>query len=73
LGDVIDVAAERSRLEREIAKLDGEIIRIDKKLANEQFTARAPAEVVAENRDKRAEYEQSRSKLSEAMDRLATM
>jgi valyl-tRNA synthetase len=73
LGDVIDIDQERARLSGEIKKLDGEITRIDKKLANEKFVSRAPAEVVEENREKRAEYQQSRSKLSEAMERLAAM
>ena len=55
----------------EIDKLDGEIGRIDSKLANENFTARAPAEVVAENRAKRTEFAASRERLVEALERLA--
>jgi valyl-tRNA synthetase len=73
LGDVIDVGQEKARLAREIDKIEGEIGRIDKKLANESFVSRAPAEVVEENRDKRSEYELSRSKLSEALQRIAAM
>ena len=73
LGDVIDVAAERDRLGREIDKLDGEIGRIDSKLANENFTARAPTEVVAENRAKRTEFTASRERLVEALERLAAV
>ena len=50
IADVIDVAAEKGRLEKEIAKLDGEIAKIDKKLSNPGFLAKAPAEVVEEQK-----------------------
>jgi valyl-tRNA synthetase len=70
LGGVIDLEQERARLGREIARLDGEIRRIDGKLANENFIARAPAEVVEENREKRSEYQGARLRLLEAMSRL---
>ena len=70
LGAVIDLDQERARLGREIARLDGEIKRIDSKLANESFVARAPAEVVEENREKRSEYEGARLRLAEALNRL---
>ena len=73
IGDVIDIDQEKARLAREIDKIDGEIGRIDKKLANQNFIAKAPAEVVEENREKRAEYQQSRVKLSEAIERIAAV
>ncbi|MEL0013353.1 MAG: valine--tRNA ligase, partial [Alphaproteobacteria bacterium] len=55
LADVIDLEAERARLSKEIEKLDKEIIGYDKKLANENFTSRAPEEVVEEQRERRAD------------------
>jgi len=73
LGDVIDVGQEKSRLERELAKLDDEIGKLEKKLANEKFVSRAPAEVVEENRERLAGLTQSRHKLAEAFDRLSTI
>ncbi|MBS0279374.1 MAG: valine--tRNA ligase, partial [Proteobacteria bacterium] len=55
LGDVIDFAKERARLEKELKKAEDEIGRIDAKLSNEQFVSRAPEEVLTEQREKRAE------------------
>ena len=71
VGEVIDIAQEKSRLERELQKLAGEIGKIDAKLANENFVARAPEEVVEEQRERLAELRQSRDRLAEAIDRLA--
>ena len=71
LADVIDIAQERERLTREIAKLAGEIEKIDRKLSNEQFTAKAPPEVVEEQRERKAEAEQAHAKLAEALKRVA--
>ncbi|MBT5941619.1 MAG: valine--tRNA ligase [Rhodospirillaceae bacterium] len=71
LSGVVDVSEEKARLEKEIAKLDSEIERIDKKLANENFTSKAPAEVVEEEKVKRTDYESSRVKVEEALERLS--
>ncbi len=73
LGGVIDVDQETARLAREIDKVEGEIGRIDKKLANRNFVAKAPPEVVEENREKRAEYQQTRTTLTEALQRIAAL
>ena len=45
LEGVIDLAAERTRLEKEMAKVDADIKRVDAKLGNADFVARAPEEV----------------------------
>jgi valyl-tRNA synthetase len=73
LEGVIDFAAERSRIEKELAKLDGEITRLEKKLGNEKFVANAPADVVAEQREKLADYAQQKAKMGEALERLQGM
>jgi valyl-tRNA synthetase len=73
LVGIIDVDAEKERLAKEVHKLDDEIGRIDKKLANDSFVSRAPADVVEENREKRADYVRSRARLSEALERLAVL
>ncbi|MPY70227.1 MAG: class I tRNA ligase family protein, partial [Alphaproteobacteria bacterium] len=72
LGDVIDIVQEQARLRKEIEKLDGEVGKLDKKLSNENFVARAPVEVVEENRERRAEYLSARERLAAALRRLET-
>ncbi len=71
LADVIDIAEERKRLARQIEKVEGEIAKIEKKLANENFIARAPEHVVAEQRERRAEAEAACKRLAAALARLS--
>ncbi|TBW37982.1 valine--tRNA ligase [Siculibacillus lacustris] len=71
LEGVVDVAAERVRLKKEVERLIQEIGRIDKMFANPQFMAKAKEEVIEENRDKREEYVARRAKVEEALARLA--
>jgi len=70
LAGVVDVAAEVARLEKEIAKAGAEIAKQDAKLSNEKFLAKAPAEVVAEQRARRDEAAARRGKLEEAAARF---
>ncbi|MBL8690366.1 MAG: valine--tRNA ligase [Rhodospirillaceae bacterium] len=70
LAGVIDLAAERTRLSKEIDKLSGEIGKIDAKLGNAGFVAKAPPEVVEEQRERRAEADQALAKLRQALDRI---
>ncbi len=70
LGDVIDFAKERTRLEKELKKAQDEIARFDAKLSNEQFVGRAPEDVLAEQRAKRAEAAALAARLGEAVKRL---
>jgi valyl-tRNA synthetase len=73
VAGLIDVDAERARLGRELARLDGEIGRFDRKLANAAFVEKAPPEVVETERERRAEIMLARARLSEAVDRLAAL
>jgi valyl-tRNA synthetase len=71
LASVIDLGAERERLAKEIGKLEQEIEKIDARFTNEQFMAKAPEDVVEENRERRAEAEAAAEKLRAALQRLA--
>ena len=73
LADVIDVSGEKVRLEKEIAKLETEIAKFDKKLANQGFLAKAPAEVVTAQRERREKAAADRARRTEALERLAAM
>ncbi len=70
LKGVIDFAAEKARLEKEMARAKSDIARIDAKLANADFVRRAPEDVVEGEREKREEAEARRSKINEALERL---
>ncbi|MCW8915871.1 MAG: valine--tRNA ligase [Magnetovibrio sp.] len=70
---VIDVDAERARLNKEIKKLDPEITKYDKKLSNQGFLAKAPEAVVAEQRERLEGLKAERAKLDEALARLADL
>jgi len=71
LAGIIDFDAERVRLKREIAKEEVEIGKIDKKLGNEQFVAKAPDEVIEEQRERRAEAVSRLERLRAALARLS--
>jgi valyl-tRNA synthetase len=73
LAGVIDFDAERARIGKEIARLDGETKRLEGKLSNERFIANAPEALVAEQREKLADYATQRGKMAEALERLAAM
>ncbi|RCS56459.1 valine--tRNA ligase [Parvibium lacunae] len=67
----IDVAAERERLQKEIARLNGEIAKCEGKLNNESFVARAPAAVVEQEKGRLAGFKATVAKLEEQLSKLA--
>ncbi|MDJ0993207.1 MAG: valine--tRNA ligase [Dinoroseobacter sp.] len=71
LADIIDVAEEKARLEKSVAKLEKELGGIRGRLSNDKFLASAPEEVVTENRARLASGEEELSTLKAAIGRLA--
>ncbi len=70
LSEVIDFEKERARLTAEMKKNDSEIERIEKKLANEGFVAKAPAQVIEGERAKLKKYLEVRASLTAALGKL---
>jgi valyl-tRNA synthetase len=67
----IDVDAEKLRLGKEIARLEGEIAKATAKLGNEAFVAKAPPEVIAQSHQRVAEFGDTLAKVREQLSRLA--
>ena len=70
VAGVIDIAAERQRLERDVRKVADEIGKLDRKLANPDFIGRAPEDVVAENRHRLEEANGRRERLVMALEKI---
>jgi valyl-tRNA synthetase len=70
LAGVIDIAAERTRLEREIGKAKAEIAKIDQRFANAEFVAKAPTAVIEENEHRKADFSATIEKLGAALKRI---
>jgi valyl-tRNA synthetase len=70
VAGIVDLVAEKTRLQKELARLDGDIGKIDQKLGNAQFIAKAKEEVVEEQRERRAEAEELKVKTEAALKRL---
>ena len=70
LADIIDVSAEKARLEKTLAKLGKEIAGMEGRLKNPNFVDSAPDEVVAETRDNLAARQDEAAKLNAALARM---
>ncbi|MBY4607231.1 valine--tRNA ligase [Rhizobium sp. 9T] len=71
LGNLIDLSAEKARLEKAIAKMEGEMSRIDGKLSNEKFVANANPEVVEAERERLEELKGQMASLKIALSRVS--
>jgi len=67
----IDIEAERARMDKEIARLQGEITKAHSKLGNASFVDKAPASVVAQEKERLAGFSATLKKLSAQRDKLA--
>jgi valyl-tRNA synthetase len=70
LAGIIDTGAEMKRLGREIEKAQGDLDKMDAKLSNPQFMAKAKEEAVEEARERKAELEEALKRLRAAVKRL---
>jgi valyl-tRNA synthetase len=70
LGDAIDIEKECARLAAELRRLESQLAGVARKLANEQFLSRAPAEVVNRERDKERSWQEQRAALAAKLQAL---
>jgi valyl-tRNA synthetase len=70
LKGLVDVAAEEERLQKEIGKIAKEIELFSKKLENPSFVDRAPADIVAKERQKLAEVTAKKAVLEESLEKI---
>ena len=67
MGELVDFEKEKARLEKEKAKVQKDIDFVMKKLNNEGFVAKAPAAVIAQEREKAAKYQELMDKLNASL------
>ncbi len=70
LDDLIDFGKELERLEKEKAKLEGEVDRVSKKLANQGFVAKAPEKLIEEEKAKQSKFEEMLVSLNERITKM---
>lgn len=71
LADLIDVTVEKKRLEKEITRLEAQVVGLTQKLMNRDFIARAPREVIEKEEKKRSDFTQTLEKLRVSLQSLA--
>ena len=73
LDDLVNLDEERARLTKEVGKVEEEILRVQKKLGNGDFLAKAKPEVVEKERDKASQFEDKLRTLKSSLDKLAAI
>jgi len=73
LEGVLDVEKETGRLEKELKKLDGELVKLSKKLGNQDYLAKAPAEVVQKTKDKHTGLSEKQKKIQAQLERVEAL
>jgi valyl-tRNA synthetase len=71
LGGIVDLQAERERLEKEMARLGADVEQIAGRLANQGFVAKAPEHVLEETRERKHQLEARRQRISDALRRFS--
>jgi valyl-tRNA synthetase len=71
LGDVIDLDKERARLAKDLKKAQDEVAKFDAKLNNAAFVAKAPEDVIDEQKERRADAAALATRLQDALKRLS--
>lgn len=72
IAEIIDLDAERARLQKQIDKLNDDINKIDQQLDNKRFVENAPEEIIEEKKTRKSEAQTTREKLSQALEQLAS-
>ncbi|HRQ60894.1 MAG TPA: valine--tRNA ligase, partial [Alphaproteobacteria bacterium] len=70
IAELIDLAAERDRLKKQLQKLEQDIEKVDRNLSNENFVKNAPDEIIEEQKQRREEAQAAFAKLSAALKQL---
>ncbi|MBR9859100.1 MAG: valine--tRNA ligase, partial [Gammaproteobacteria bacterium] len=73
MAGLIDKDAELARLQKELGKVTGEIKRLEGKLNNAGFVAKAPADVVEKEQEKLADYQATLVKLQQQQEQIANL
>ena len=71
IHNVIDIDAEKARLQKNLKKVEGEILGLEKKLSNKRFVDNAPVEIITKNKERLSEEKEIKDKLNTALSRLA--
>jgi valyl-tRNA synthetase len=72
IADIIDLDAERTRLQKAIDKVEQDIKTVEQKLDNKKFVDNAPVEIIDEHKQRKVDALETRSKLSQALEQLAS-